>query len=97
MHICLQEKFVSPSAAREMAGLRELTDRRESRVETFLMKCVKHPKHKFMFPLNHKSSEMHLRKLEKFKVNFARTGIYQKSGLIHCQQVLNKLAIKGKV
>ena len=95
MRILLQENFVSPSAAREMTGLRELAETRESRVETFSRKCLKHPKHKSLFPLNENNSEMNLRPSEKFKVNFARTSAYQKSGIIYCQQVLNKLAKKG--
>ena len=97
MRILLQENFVSPSAAREMTGLQELFEWRESRVETFSRKCLKHPKHKFLFPPNLKNSEMNLRDNEKFKVNFARTSAYQRSGIIKCQQVLNKLAKHGKV
>ena len=67
MHILLQENFVSPSAAREMTGLRLLTERREDLVQAFSRKCLNHPKHKSLFPLNQKSSDMILRNHEKFQ------------------------------
>ena len=96
MRILLQENFVSPSAAREMTGLRTLSERRQSRIESFSLRCLKHPKHSSMFPLNNKNTDKELRTTEKFKVNFARTSQYQKSGLIHCQKILNQLASEGR-
>ena len=50
----------------------------------FALKCLKHPKHSSLFPKNEQ------RKNEKFHVNFAHTGYYQKSAIPYCQNLLNK-------
>ena len=96
LRILLQENFVSSSAAREMTGLSTLFERRKSRIETFSLRCLRHPKHKALFPHNIKNTDKHFRSTEKFKVNFARTKQYQNSGIITCQKTLNKLALEGR-
>ena len=43
-----------------------------------------------MFPLNHKTHDMNMRKSEKFKVQHANNDRLKKSGIIYMQNLLNK-------
>ena len=51
---------------------------------------MKNEKTKHMFPLNEKTHNMSLRKIEKFKVNHAKTDRLRKSPIIYMQHLLNE-------
>ena len=93
----LGDNFVSSSAAREMAGLDLLSERRERRVEAFTRKSLKHPRHSNLFPRNVIESDREVRYREPFKVNFARTEFYRKSALIKCQNKANQMFAEGRL
>ena len=93
----LGDNYVSHDAALEMSSLSLLSERREARVQSFCHKALKHPHHAKMFPINVKDSNREVRDREVFKVNYARTEFYQKSAVIQCQHILNKLAKDGKI
>ena len=84
LKVILSENYVSYEAALEMTGLEALDSRREARCLSFAKKCIKHPKHKAMFPLNPPKSK------EKFVVNFARTETYRQSAIPYIQRMLNR-------
>ena len=84
LKVILSETYVSYEAALEMTGLEALDSRREARCLSFAKKCIKHPKHKAMFPLNPPKSK------EKFVVNFARTETYRQSAIPYIQRMLNR-------
>ena len=84
LKVILAENYVSYEAALEMTGLDTLQSRREDRCLSFAKKCIKHPRHSTMFPLNPPRSK------ERFTVNFARTEAYKKSAIPYMQRLLNK-------
>ena len=96
LKLILQENYVSTEASREMTGLSTLFQRRDNRMTRFALKCLEHPKHNEMFPINVEKGH-DLRAHEKFLVNFARTSFYKNSSIIFCQNRLNELASKGKI
>ena len=83
LKVILGENYVSYEAALEMCGLEKLSTRREKRLLSFSLKCIKNPFTQNMFPLNDET------KKEKFSVNFARTEQYLKSTVPQCQRALN--------
>ena len=95
LRILLQNNYVSSSAAREMTGLSLLSDRRQARCDTFSKRCLSHPKHRNMFPLNEQYVQHTLRSREKFKVNFSHTLNHQNSPLEFCKRRLNHITGKG--
>ena len=84
LKIILGELYSSYESALEMTGLETLDSRREMRCLSFARKCIKHPKHKNMFPLNHNGTK------EKFVVNFARTETYKESSIPYMLRLLNR-------
>ena len=82
LKVILGENYVSYSAALEMCNLESLSARREKRLLSFSLKCLKTDFTKAMFPLNDD-------KRETFYVNFARTEQYKKSTIPQCQRALN--------
>ena len=97
LRVILGDNYVSSSAAREMTGLPLLSERRQSRVETFSRRAIVHPKHSLLFPRNQVNSDRQVREREAFKVNKARTDYYQDSAIIHCQKTLNRMVKEGKL
>ena len=93
----LGENYVSPSAAREMTGLPELSERRERRLETFIRRSLDHPKHSKLFPRKEVKSERSVRDREPFQVNFARTEFYSRSTIVYCQNKANQMVRDGKL
>ena len=79
-----------------MTGFLPLAQRRENRIDRFLIKCTQHPKHSKMFPLNPPAGDYSLKSRPTYKVNFARTEAYRRSPIIFGQKRLNKLAEKSK-
>ena len=89
LKIILGDAYMSYNSAMQEVGLERLSTRRERRMESFAVKCVKNSHNKKMFPLNPNASAK-----EKFIVNFARTSRYMRSTIPQCQRLLNKLVIK---
>ena len=67
-----------------------MKSRRETLCLNFAKKCVKDDKLKHMFPKNMKSHDMSKRNEETLVVQFANTGLLQKSPLIYMQKLLNE-------
>ena len=89
LKIILSENYVSYNAALEMCGLERLSARREKRLLSFSLKCIKNEFTQPMFPSNDAN------KKEAFHVNFARTEQYKCSTIPQCQRTLN-LYFKSK-
>ena len=89
LKVILGENYVSYSAALEMCNLETLYKRREDRCLSFAHKCLKHPVHRKMFPLNNNNKENAHISREKFLVNFARTDTYKMSTIPYLQRRLN--------
>jgi hypothetical protein len=89
LKVILGQSYTDYASALNRVGLDTLFDRREKRCLTFGLKCIKHPKHKRMFPLGETSEDVNLRVRNKFKVNFARKSTYQKSAIPYIQNMLN--------
>ena len=89
--IILGSEYTTHSDALDKTGLQTLHDRREKRCLDFAKKCLKHPVHKNLFPLNNnKATESaNIRHREPFLVNFARTESYKRSAIPFCQRILN--------
>ena len=90
LKVILGDNYINYSAALEMCGLDSLFQRREKRCLDFALKCSRHPINQRLFPLNTRNDRGHLRKTEKFAVNFARTESYRKSAIPFCQRKLNE-------
>ena len=91
LRVILGENYINYNAALEMTGLSTLYKRREDRCLSFSLKCLKHPVHKRLFPVNpslHGNSD-YLRESQPFQVNFAATSTYQISTIPFCQRLLN--------
>ena len=91
LRVILGDSYISYGAALEMCNLDTLFDRREARCLTFAKKCLKHPVHRRMFPLNSNNGDSKHRSRENYTVNFARTNTYQKSAVPYLQRMLNAL------
>ena len=90
LKVILGYAYTDYGTALELCGLDSLSDRRESRCLTFGLRCIKHPKHREMFPLCDNPDQLDLRDRSQFQVNFARTSTYQKSAIPFIQKMLNK-------
>ena len=89
LKVILGDQYLDYPSALAKCGLESLYSRRESRCLDFALRCVKHPVNSRLFPLNQVPAN-DLRQTEKFEVNFAKTGTYQKSAIPYCQRLLNK-------
>ena len=69
----LKEDYKSYENALSTLNLESLSERRNKRCKKFALSCLKQEKSKDMFPLN-PGSGTHLRQVETYKVNFAKTG-----------------------
>ena len=89
LRVILGEKYVSYSTALELCNLKTLFERREERCLSFALKCLKHPLHRRMFPLNYSNKDNKHSSREKFLVNFGRTTAYKDSAIPYLQRRLN--------
>ena len=89
LKVILGDNYVSYSAALEMCSLVTLFERREGRCLSFAKKCLKHPVHNRMFPLNGNNQNEEHTSREKYVVNFARTDTYKLSAVPYLQRRLN--------
>ena len=91
LKVILAEMYIDYNSSLEMCNLSTLFDRREKRCLDFALKCLNHPKHNRLFPLNPSISNENneVRSREIFEVNFAKTGSYKKSTIPYCQRLLN--------
>ena len=90
LKVILGLSYTNYELALDHCGLETLFERREKRCLTFGLRCLKHPKHKLMFPANEVNETNALRNPSRFKVNFARTTAYQHSAIPYIQNMLNK-------
>ena len=90
LRVILGEMYIDYTSALEMTGLETLRSRRLKRCLDFSKKCVNHPRHRRLFPLQDNYSTYEMGKRDKFKVNFARTSSYQSSTIPFCQRLLNE-------
>ena len=89
LRVILGECYVDYASALEMCNLKTLLQRRQDRCLTFAKKCLKHPVHKRLFPLNNNNKNCKYTSREKFEVNFAKTDTYRMSALPYLQRLLN--------
>ena len=99
LKIILAEEYESYLEALKLCSITSLTERRQARVDKFITKCIKHDKHKNMFPISNKYLENihNLRNIEKFEVNSAKTQAYKSSFIPSAQRRLNMLHRDGKI
>ena len=101
LKVIFGDEYESYESALQKSGLETLHSRRETRCLEFAKRCIKHPVHSRLFPLNefHQSDAPSnaVRNPEKFLVNFAKTGVYKKSAIPYCQRLLNSEKIKKSI
>ena len=89
VRVILGEKYENYQSALETLGLESLEERRKQRCLNFALKCLKHPRNQRLFQANENNNNYNMRTNEKFKVNFAKTSMYQNSTIPYCQRLLN--------
>ena len=90
LKVILGDTYQNYEAALKQCNLETLFSRREHRCLSFGLKCLKHSKHKTMFPLNPSEGDLYLRDQSKFSVNFAKHSYYQNSAIPYIQNMLNE-------
>ena len=88
LKIILGEDYTTYNSALKNCGLEDLKSRREKRCLDFALKCLVHPRHAHMFPLNPNTIKS-TRWKEHFAVNKARTSLYKDSTIPYLQRKLN--------
>ena len=90
LKVILGPLYQGYSHALEYCGLKRLIERREDRCLQFGLKCLLHPVHNRMFPVNPNLQEsLATRNREHFQVNKARTDSYRRSAIPYIQRKLN--------
>ena len=90
LKIILGQDYQNYKQAMEYCGLKSLVERREQRCLQFTLKCLTHPVHKRMFPVNPKIYEENsTRNQEHFIVNKAKSESYRRSAIPYMQRKLN--------
>ena len=92
LKIILGVNYASYSMALEKCSLEALSDRREDRCLQFGLKCLVHPVHNRMFPINPQlnNGRLSTRNQEHFQVNMAKTDSYKMSTIPYIQRKLNE-------
>ena len=89
LKVILGDSYIDYGAALEMCNLSTLHRRRQDRCLAFAKKCLKHPLHRRMFPLNkNNSNDEHISR-EMYEVNYASTETYRMSAVPFLQRLLN--------
>ena len=99
LKIILASEYDDYMEALEKCHLSSLRSRRQTRVDNFIIKSLKHEKHQNMFPISNKflNNTHNLRHPEKFKENKAKTNAYRMSFIPYAQRRLNVLHNSGKL
>ena len=86
LKIILGAQYESYKQALEHCGLQSVSERRENKCLQFGLKCLVHPVHKRMFPVNPQlnNKRYFTRNQEHFNVNMARTDSYKMSTIPYC-------------
>ena len=90
LKVIMGNLYTDYESSLEFCDIVSLFNRREKRCLTFGLRCLKHPKHKTMFPLNETEASSSTRHRNTFQVNFARTSTYQNSAIPFIQTKLNE-------
>ena len=94
LKIILGEGYTDYKTALEITGLDTLESRREGRCLKFGLRCLLHPIHKSMFPVNPNMQNPHtIRRREHFKVNKAKSESYRMSAIPYIQRKLNSYVV----
>ena len=81
--------------ALDKCSLERLNIRRETKCLNFGLKCLLHPVHSEMFPVNPQVlTNPDARISEHFQVNFAKTDSYRDSAVPYIQRMLNQYVKK---
>ena len=91
LKVILGCEYQGYEAALEAFGLDTLSDRREEKCLKFGLKCLLHPVHKRIFPVNPQilDSPHETRNVEHFQVNWANSESYRMSAIPYIQRKLN--------
>ena len=88
LKIILGPKYLNYSNALEECGLQPLSERRDARCLQFGLKCLVHPVHQRMFPVNPQleNQTTNTRNQEHFHVNIAKSESYRMSAIPYIQR-----------
>ena len=89
LNIILGDLYTDYQSALDLTGLVSLQERREERCLKLSLKCLVHPIHSDIIPLNPNTQTISARHREHFKVNKARTESYRMSAVPYMQRKLN--------
>ena len=89
LKVILGDSYIDYGAALEMCNLSTLHRRRQDRCLAFAKKCLKHPLHRRMFPLNKNNINDKYISRETYEVNYASTETYRMSAVPFIQRMLN--------
>ena len=97
LKIILGVEYTDYKSALKVTGLDTLKDRRETRCLKFGLRCLLHPIHQEMFPVNPNLENPHIvRRREHFKVNKAKNESYRMSAIPYIQRQLNSYVFNQK-
>jgi len=94
LKVILGDSYEDYETALQQCVLDTLFSRREYRCLSYGLKCVEHPKHKSMFPLN-VSEEVHIRNHNKFFVDFAKHSYHKSSAIPYIQNIMLNEHLSG--
>ena len=91
LKVILGQKYTGYENALEYFCLDKLSDRREKKCLEFGLKCLLHPVHSKMFPVNPNTLQNPhgTRNSEHFTVNWAKSESYRQSSIPYIQRLLN--------
>ena len=97
LKIILGVEYTDYKSALKVTGLDTLKDRRETRCLKFGLRCLLHPIHQELFPVNPNIENTHIvRRRAHFKVNKAKNESYRMSAIPYIQRKLNSYVFNQK-
>ena len=90
LKVILGNEYHGYESALESCELMTLSDRREDKCLKFGLKCLLHPVHSQMFPVNPHANAHNTRSTEHFTVNWAKSDSYRTSDVPYIQRMLNE-------